>query len=806
MNPDCVTEIISQCVNLKKLPMLMVSLVVDCCSFRTLATLLSSILLDEKFYGRSWFTRFVHASQKASADEMLRDTLMNLKARINSEIKTLLVKCRASHDETLTCYDAQQSADVIRLCFQLKYTGGWRFSEEELKFIVHLICSKVVYSAAGTQYICVSLVSLVALSSIVPNTGFDELMLMLAVNLYTGQIQRLQRLASSVLSLKISLHSSNLNTMKNFLIDRIFSDSRWIFDQLTECTTPVHKDIPSLIQVYADSCFHQYQKSSIEYPSTDGPLAEENIKSLFLTDVFRETEITCRILFLYYLLYYQELLFKNLPAIAASNSSALVTEYSHNLFSVIPVFYLVTYVDKHAVDYSVLHASLMGLAKTRYPYFFSTHCSSFYEFLSDSDTTAVDLPKKHEVSCSLKRASSHSAYCILMLKKLLTLPLPLLVPYLDTITSSLLCLLKPSVPRKVLMLVAAIWDRLEFMSPWQLYCSTMWFLLDADCRKSRSSQAMVDHKELREDILLILRCDRRVYRCPIVLQMVLRILHCYMFESRFYYESAFKAVPPQPYPIDVEATNSTAFPTMNEVERNNFMLSLISSQESSAVLILLEICLPNTRERKRSGPFNVLSEIRDTVCSFLHSLFISDPLLIKLIHFQGYSDELIPMTVSRIPSMHICLDFIPELFAHGDRQKLIFAMKLLSTLCKQYAVPKAFACANLAVDVLSTLIQVLPSAEVVQLFHEILPSCFDFSRSFPPLADEIALLLVDVRKLVSARISCQKLIVPSIDTSSPSSADVRSLLKLQSKEASLLLRLKRGFEENLCHSLTKIAS
>jgi integrator complex subunit 2 len=33
-------------------------------------------------------------------------------------------------------------------------------------------------------------------------------------------------------------------------------------------------------------------------------------------------------------------------------------------------------------------------------------------------------------------------------------------------------------------------------------------------------------------------------------------------------------------------------------------------------------------------------------------------------HVKGYRHELIPLTVARIPSMHICLDFISELLVH----------------------------------------------------------------------------------------------------------------------------------------------
>lgn len=38
---------------------------------------------------------------------------------------------------------------------------------------------------------------------------------------------------------------------------------------------------------------------------------------------------------------------------------------------------------------------------------------------------------------------------------------------------------------------------------------------------------------------------------------------------------------------------------------------------------------------------------------------------------QGYRSELIPVTVAGIPSMHICLDFIPELLSQPQLEKQV---------------------------------------------------------------------------------------------------------------------------------------
>ena len=66
--------------------------------------------------------------------------------------------------------------------------------------------------------------------------------------------------------------------------------------------------------------------------------------------------------------------------------------------------------------------------------------------------------------------------------------------------------------------------------------------------------------------------------------------------------------------------------------------------------------------------------------------------------------ELLPITVKGVPSMHICLDFAPELLRQADVEKQTFAVNLISHLSVQYALPKSYSTARLAINVLSTLL------------------------------------------------------------------------------------------------------
>ncbi len=54
--------------------------------------------------------------------------------------------------------------------------------------------------------------------------------------------------------------------------------------------------------------------------------------------------------------------------------------------------------------------------------------------------------------------------------------------------------------------------------------------------------------------------------------------------------------------------------------------------------------------------------------------------------------------------MHICLDFVPELLCQPDLEKQAFAIDLVSHLSVQYALPKSYSTARLAVNTLSTLL------------------------------------------------------------------------------------------------------
>ncbi|XP_038059605.1 integrator complex subunit 2-like [Patiria miniata] len=134
-------------------------------------------------------------------------------------------------------------------------------------------------------------------------------------------------------------------------------------------------------------------------------------------------------------------------------------------------------------------------------------------------------------------------------------------------------------------------------------------------------------------------------------------------------------------------------------------------------------------------------------------MFIADPNLAKLIHFQGYATELLPITVAGIPSMHICLDFIPELLSQPQTDKQIFAVELVSHLCLQFALPKSLSVARLAINVMSTLLTVLPSESLCQFFLPTLPSLVRICQAFPPMYEDVTSLLTQIGRMCVSRLA-----------------------------------------------------
>lgn len=105
------------------------------------------------------------------------------------------------------------------------------------------------------------------------------------------------------------------------------------------------------------------------------------------------------------------------------------------------------------------------------------------------------------------------------------------------------------------------------------------------------------------------------------------------------------------------------------------------------------------------------------------------------------------MMVSGIPSMHICLDFIPELLAQPQTDKQVFGVQLAAHVIHQYPVPEAMRIAKDILQRLTVLAGELPHPLRDDYFRAVLPSVSLLCRTFPPLCTEATEFLVHLNKI-----------------------------------------------------------
>eukprot|EP01127_Copromyxa_protea_P018474 TRINITY_DN5836_c0_g1_i1.p1 TRINITY_DN5836_c0_g1~~TRINITY_DN5836_c0_g1_i1.p1 ORF type:complete len:1069 (-),score=196.11 TRINITY_DN5836_c0_g1_i1:16-3222(-) len=128
-------------------------------------------------------------------------------------------------------------------------------------------------------------------------------------------------------------------------------------------------------------------------------------------------------------------------------------------------------------------------------------------------------------------------------------------------------------------------------------------------------------------------------------------------------------------------------------ERSAEIGTLLYAQESAAIQILLEFCIDPVLLQEDKG---VVEEVRRMTCSYVHQRFIEKPLLIKLLHFQMYPTELIAIMVEGVPSMHVTLDFLPEMLNAPAHLRVWrdFGMILSGHIVKKYPIHSGLAVAR----------------------------------------------------------------------------------------------------------------
>uniref|UniRef100_A0A671L798 Integrator complex subunit 2-like n=1 Tax=Sinocyclocheilus anshuiensis TaxID=1608454 RepID=A0A671L798_9TELE len=649
------------------------------------------------------------------------------------------------------------------------------------------------------------------------SASFGEMLLLVAMYFHSNQLSAIIELVCSTLGMKIAIKPSSLSKMKTIFTQEIFTEqvvtahavrvavtnnlsanitgflpihciyqllrSRaftkhkvsikdWIFRQLCETTTPLHTQLLPLIDVYINSILTPASKTNPE--ATNQPITEQEILNVFQGlaggdggKVRSQHTITTQLLILYYILSYEEALLANTKTLALMQKKP--KSYSPALMDQIPIKHLIRQAQGLQQELGGLHSALLRLLATNYP-----HLCMVEDWISEEEVTGT-LPLLRKMlltssSCKYSQTQLREAFqnvlsggprLLRILEHLTLLSAGDLIPYAEALTASMGLLLEDGVSRRILQTVNKLWMVLNTVMPRKLWVMTVNAQqpLVKLLRQQRYTQ-----NDLMVDPLIVLRCDSRVFRCPPLMDITLHMLNGYLLASKAYLNAHLKETAEfERQAQTVSNLGLSGQPDTPEVTREELKNALLAAQDSAAVQILLEVCLPPPQEELQLGggggreaEGGLLSDLREVqclICCLLHQMFIADPNIAKLVHFQGYPQALLPLTVAGIPSMHICLDFIPELLAQPQLEKQIFAIQLLSHLCTQYALPKSLSVARLAISVMGTILTVLTRAKRFAFFMPTLPCLVSFCKAFPPLFDDVMSLLVQVGQVSAADVT-----------------------------------------------------
>lgn len=496
-----------------------------------------------------------------------------------------------------------------------------------------------------------------------------------------------------------------------------------------------------------------------------------------------------QVLLLYYLTLYEDVRLKKGGDLAPADRAKLI-RYSPEFMLEVPVFYLIQLVRDNQEMLGAILPYLLKLVASQYP-----HLCSIQHWLNTTDhyepyrsrineTTRVGLSvygndrslaingrgsrlpplSSHhlselhkELSEGFKRIYEEPLILARVVYNITNLPRHEIWTCVDVFINNwykILSLDDNLEHQRLVEVITRLWWKLNTIFPRRLWVMTTNSLQKSPTNGFSSVETRsFDHtwNDLTSDPLIVLRCDSRVFRHPPMLNIVLHVLNGFLAATK-------RCLQDQIY----EQTTRQRDRNLEELRT-----TLVLAQTSAAIQILLESCIPDEVERgiinkRESGEALDQNEQTilknydtsvDSICHNLHQVFIADTNLAKLVHFQTYPSELLAITSNKIPSMHICLDFIPELLSQPDLSRQVFVIELTSHLCEKYAITKSLNVAKLCFNVAFTLLQLLPSDKRAIFYTPVLPALLRICKVFPILHEDARIILGQINQITLAHMA-----------------------------------------------------
>ena len=552
----------------------------------------------------------------------------------------------------------------------------------------------------------------------------------------------------------------------------------WIYKQICNSVRPLHPVMPALIEVYVNTLIIPNPQGKINVDHMHKSFSEMEILHIFRsnsndandnsdiisTPIFYniinfnglsgnttaiendelikykvQCPLTAQLLILYYLVLYEDTRIANLSAL----NGRKIKEYTNNFLSELPMKYLLQKAQQYHNEYVGIFHPLLRLIVSNYP-----HLSMVEDWLEEHCILEQNMRNKRTGSkiaeqiqeylrgIDFDKLDSKPCRAIPVLKLLLKMPHEHTVRSADLIVNNLPKVFQRGVARSIKNLYLDIWLRLNGILPISFWRKSLASIMASEDYINRCSFVI----ENMLDPLQVLRCSRKVFHCPHTLIILLRILQGSLAASKAY--------------LSIQIQSRQIIDKNGQVQcdpdREELKTALIASQESAAVHILLEILADMFANGGCRVSAFELREAQGIICSFIHQAFISEPSLAKLVHFQTYSREVIPMMVKGVPSMHICIDFLHEFLSMPEMDKQIFTIDLTSHLVLKYAIPKSLSVSKFCVNTIQSALSLLSTEPKCKYLSKTLPSLIRFAEAFPILTDDcVNILMLTGRSLYS---------------------------------------------------------
>ncbi|KAI6657429.1 Integrator complex subunit 2 isoform X1 [Oopsacas minuta] len=521
---------------------------------------------------------------------------------------------------------------------------------------------------------------------------------------------------------------SLLDFLKKKTIPSSMQHTQWIFKQILQCTLPLHSTMLLILKEYITGIVREACKNN---SSVVDLLFQRNdiIEMYSNTSLLHNDDLAAQLLVLFYLL--------TIFSDETIPISSPVSEYTVSMLQHVPIKMLLSKAISHATLCSELYPLLLKLIIDCLPQLWLPQnvLREFNCVQSGMKLETKCIPVHFEKTMNQRSPNLHIIF--VLLKQLLNLHVDKLRSFMSVLVELIPDLLSPNIARQTQNIYLTLWERLESVEPRRLWLTTANCLIE--------SEQELTHDDLAFDPLLILNCDSRVFRVPPIYSLLLDTLVAYLASSRVHL-----------YRIERQRELQGIFPpSQDTVPPYELRQTIISTQESAVIQLLIDICIPNDEDKSNQSPFGMqmtnLTEIQCLSCCLINQMFIADPNLARIIHSQGYPNHMIEMLVQGVPPMHICIDFIPGLLEESDSSSsLVFCVQLTACLCEQYPLPKAIGVCQKVLEYLNRKVRQLDSKGRSDIFRPLLTSLIHFAKTFPTLSEDITLLLLSILKLEEA--------------------------------------------------------